>query len=111
MGASSPSLRVAGPLGAIAVAKRNICTGETKGLYVSNEYPGEVEFVADPAGSAEDDGVLVGPVFDGSRNTSFIQIIDARSMRRIAIADLPVRMPYPVHASFFGEAKRNVVVL
>merc|ERR1740121_1222297 len=64
--ASSPSSRVAGPFGAIAVAKRNICTGETKGLYVSNEYPGEVEFVADPAGAAEDDGVLVGPVFDGS---------------------------------------------
>merc|ERR1719502_67473 len=62
---TDPRSRTAGPFGACAVAKRNICTGEARGLYVPNEYPGEVEFIPNPSGVEEDDGVLLGIVYNG----------------------------------------------
>merc|ERR1712087_510387 len=58
-----------GPFGAVGIAKRNICTGERSGWYEPNQYPSEVQFVADPAGSKEDDGVLLGMVLDGNTNS------------------------------------------
>jgi len=102
--------RVAGPFGAVGVAKRNLCTGEVQGLYVSNEYPAETEFIPNPRGVDEDDGVLIGLVYDGNSDTSFFQVIDAKTMRRIAKAPLPVNIPFPVHVSFFPSDARPSVV-
>ena len=108
---SDPTSRVAGPFGSVAIAKRNICTGEVQGSYAPNEYPAEAEFIPNPAGTGEDDGVLLGIVFDGLRNTSFLQIVDARNMKRIASADLPTRVPFPVHASFFPDPHTETVAV
>merc|ERR1719487_1968153 len=94
-----------GPFGAVGLAKRNLCTGERLGWYEPNMYPSEVEFVPNPSGTAEDDGVLLGIVFDGNTNSSFFQILDAQTMKRLAKAPLPIKVPFPVHSSFFpGDA-------
>jgi len=92
-----------GPMAAFAVAKRNLCTGERRGFYAPNEYPSEPKFVPHPQGKDEDDGVLVGIVFDGNRNTSFVQILDAKTMKRVARAELPLRVPFLVHSTYFPE--------
>jgi len=92
-----------GPSGAYGLAKRNLCTGERRGWYAPNEYPGELTFFPNPERTEEDSGALVGFVFDANRNTSYVQISDARTMQRIARADLPFRVPFTVHASSYPE--------
>jgi len=92
-----------GPNGAYGLAKRNFCTGERLGWYAPNEYPSEVKFIPDPQSAAEDEGALIGIVFDGNTNSSYVHIRDARTLKLIARADLPVRAPFLVHASWFPE--------
>jgi len=99
----------AGPFGAIGLAKRNVCTGERMGWYEPNHYPSEVEFIADPHGTAEDDGVLLGMVFDGNSNLSYFHILDAKTMKQIAKAPLPIKTPFLVHSSFFAEDERDII--
>jgi len=97
------SARTPGPMGAVGLAKRNICTGERSGWYQPNAYPSEVQFIPNPAGKSEDDGVLLGMVFDGNTNTSFFHILDAQTMKQVARAPLPIKSPFLVHASFFPD--------
>merc|ERR1711988_1451467 len=59
-----------GPFAAVGIAKRNLCTGERRGWYEANHYPSEVQFVPNPDGTSEDDGVLLGVVYDGNSNSS-----------------------------------------
>ena len=94
-----------GPFGAVGLAKRNVCTGEHSGWYEPNTYPSEVQFVPNPAGTAEDDGVLLNMVFDGNTQTSFFQILDARTMKRIAKTTLPVKSPFLIHSTWFPQEK------
>jgi carotenoid cleavage dioxygenase-like enzyme len=97
----------AGPFGAVGLAKRNVCTGERSGWYEANMYPSEVQFVPNPSGTAEDDGVLLSMVFDGSTNSSFFQILDARTMKRMAKAPLPIKTPFLIHSSWFPHESRT----
>lgn len=97
----SPSASEPGPFAAVGLAKRNVCTGEKSGWYEPNHYPSEVQFVPNPRGTAEDDGVLLGVVFDGSMQSSYFQVLDAKTMKQIAIATLPVRSPFLIHSSWF----------
>jgi len=92
-----------GPMGAVGLAKRNVCTGERLGWYTPNHYPAEVQFVANPAGTAEDDGALISMVFNGNTNSSYLQILDARTMKPVAKAELGIKMPFLIHASYFEE--------
>ena len=90
-----------GPMGAVGIAKRNLCTGERSGWYQPNEYPSEVQFVPDPRRRSEDDGVLLSMVFDAKANASYVQVLDARTMQRLSRAELPIKTPFLIHASFF----------
>jgi carotenoid cleavage dioxygenase-like enzyme len=103
---------VSGPFGAVGIAKRNVCTGERNGWYRPNEYPSEVQFVANPEGTAEDDGVLLSMVYDGNTNSSYFQILDARNMERLAKAPVPVKSPFLIHSSYFpsDQVLREVLV-
>jgi len=102
-----------GPAGAYGLAKRNLCTGERLGWYAPNEYPSEVTFVPNPESSEEDSGALIGFVFDANKNSSYVHVRDAKSLKMIARADLPIRTPFLVHASWFpnGAKPESVVLL
>merc|ERR1712039_1017384 len=100
-----------GPFGAVGLAKRNVCTGERMGWYEPNHYPSEVEFIADPFGAAEDDGVLLGIVFDGNTNSSYFHVLDAKTMKQVAKAPLPIRTPFLVHSSFFPQAEMESIIV
>merc|ERR1712013_564653 len=91
----------AGPAGAYGIGKRNFCTGERTGWYAANEYPHELAFVHDPASTEEEDGALVGIVFDGNKNSSYVHIRDAKTLKLVARADLPIRAPFTVHGTWF----------
>jgi len=92
-----------GPSGAYGLAKRNLCTGERLGWYAPNQYPSEVSFIPNPKSSEEDNGALVGIVFDANKNSSYVHIRDARTLKMIARADLPIRTPFLVHATWLPE--------
>eukprot|EP00929_Paragymnodinium_shiwhaense_P043673 TRINITY_DN22442_c0_g1_i1.p1 TRINITY_DN22442_c0_g1~~TRINITY_DN22442_c0_g1_i1.p1 ORF type:complete len:560 (+),score=113.88 TRINITY_DN22442_c0_g1_i1:254-1681(+) len=92
-----------GPFAAIGTAKRNVCTGERSGWYEPDHYPSEVQFVPNPLAKDEDDGVLLGLVLDGTTNSSYFHILDAKTMKQIAKAPVPVRSPFLVHASWFPD--------
>lgn len=93
--------KVIGPPGALAIGKRNLCTGERSGFYQFEEYPTEPKFIPRPGGTAEDDGVLVGLVYNASSRSSFVSVIDAKTMDRIALAHLPVRTHFLFHSTWF----------
>merc|ERR1712151_142448 len=92
-----------GPNGAYGLAKRNLCTGERRGWYSPNEYPSELVFIPNPMSTEEDVGALVGIVFDANTNSSYVHIMDARTLDIIARANLPIRTPFLVHATWFPE--------
>ena len=49
-------------------------------------YAQEPEFVPRPGGTAEDDGWLVGFVYDAGRHASGLAVVDAATMTRVAVA-------------------------
>ncbi|WP_279246247.1 carotenoid oxygenase family protein [Candidatus Litorirhabdus singularis] len=65
----------------------------------------EAVFVADPDGSAEDDGWLLSYVFDKAAGTSELVIMDAADLSRGALATvhLPARVPMGFHGSWIPE--------
>merc|ERR1712158_317352 len=61
-----------------ALVKKNICDAtQDKVIYMENHYTSEMFFIADPEGTAEDDGVLVSVVFDGEIEQSYFLVMDA----------------------------------
>jgi carotenoid cleavage dioxygenase-like enzyme len=63
-------------------------------------YPGEPVFVATPEADGEDDGVLLSVVFDGSRGTSFMLVLDAATLAERARAEVPHHIPFGFHGQF-----------
>merc|ERR1711924_315097 len=91
-------------MAATAVAKRNHCTGEAKSLYIENHYMSEPRFVPRPGATEEDDGVLIGMVFDGTTQQSRVQFVDAASLEVLATAPFAMKVPFPIHTTWFGAS-------
>jgi carotenoid cleavage dioxygenase len=68
----------------------------------SGRFPGEGVFVADPEGSAEDDGWLLSVVHDAATDRSDVIVIDTRDFAAppVATIHLPVRVPFGFHGSW-----------
>lgn len=66
-------------------------------------YPGEPVFVPDPSRdeSEEDAGVLLSIVLDAARGTSFLLVLDARSMVEVARARAPHAITFGFHGDYF----------
>jgi beta,beta-carotene 9',10'-dioxygenase len=62
----------------------------------------EAIFVADPDGSAEDDGSLLSVCHDADEGRSFLLVLDARSMTELARAYTPVVVPAGFHGAWTG---------
>ncbi len=63
-------------------------------------YPGEPVFVAAPEARAENEGVLLSVVFDAQRGTSFLLVLDARTLGELARAEVPHHIPFGFHGQF-----------
>jgi carotenoid cleavage dioxygenase-like enzyme len=63
-------------------------------------FPGEPVFVAAPGATEEDEGVLLSVVFDSSKGTSFLLVLDAATLDELARAEAPHHIPYGFHGQF-----------
>lgn len=70
----------------------------------SGHMVGEPVFVPRPGGTAEDDGVVMAHVLDGSAQTSYLVIINATTMEQLARVDAPYRIPFELHAEWVPAA-------
>jgi len=66
----------------------------------NNHLPSEPIFVARSGGKSEDDGVLLTVAMDTSVKLSSMVVIDAKAMKEIGRARMPVRMGYGFHGIF-----------
>jgi carotenoid cleavage dioxygenase len=60
------------------------------------------EFVFVPAGpeAGEDDGMLMGFVYDSQVDRSNLTLLDARSLETVAQVHLPARVPHGFHGNW-----------
>ncbi|KAL1915497.1 uncharacterized protein VTP21DRAFT_6621 [Calcarisporiella thermophila] len=67
--------------------------------------PSEPVFVPSPNATEEDDGVLLSVVLDGHRATGFLLVLDARSLKEIARAEMPEGKiaPHNFHGVFVSN--------
>ena len=85
---------------ASAIVKVDVRTGSSSAFSDGDRIYGEPVFVARPGASDEDDGVLL-TVGTGQRSeSSALAIIDAKTMRLVASAEVPGAIPLGFHGSF-----------
>ena len=81
--------------------KVDVETGGYQNWFEHFGYPTEPVFVPAPNAVAEDDGVLLSVVLHGMEKTSFLVVLDAKTMTELGRAQLPHHVPFPTHARFF----------
>jgi carotenoid cleavage dioxygenase len=69
--------------------------------------PGEFVFVPSEAATSEDDGWLMGYVYDAATDRSDLVILDAHEFtaQPVATVHLPQRVPYGFHGSWIPDPK------
>lgn len=82
------------------VIKVDVESGETRLWQEPGSYPGEAVFVPDPAGSAEDDGVLLSVVLDARAVNSYLLVLDARDLSELGRARVPHHIPFGFHGQY-----------
>lgn len=87
------------PLFKINTLKRLITLWEEEGC-----YPGEPVFVPAPQAKAEDDGVILTVVADYKHKGSYLLILDAKTFKELARAQVPHPIPPGLHGDYFTAA-------
>ena len=77
-------------------------TTQTRSLGAGTEA-GEFCFVPHPDGSAEDDGVLLGYVYERAEGLSHLRVLDAATLEDVAKVHLPGRVPAGFHGNWAPE--------
>lgn len=93
------------PLGTLAI-KYEVDTGKNwTHDFGKGRQPGEAVFVADPDGTAEDEGWLMTFVYDAATTRSELVIVDATDMAAAPVArvHLPTRVPFGFHGSWIPD--------
>ena len=65
---------------------------------------GEATFIADPEGTAEDDGVLMTVVLDGVNGDSYLLVLDAKTMREVGRANVGSVVGFGFHGTHVPDA-------
>jgi carotenoid cleavage dioxygenase len=83
------------------VIKHDLRRGQTTARRLgAHQRVGEFTFVPHAPQAPEDDGVLMGFVYDASTDRSDLTILDAASLETIAAIHLPDRVPYGLHGNW-----------
>ena len=61
---------------------------------------GEMSFVPNPAGNAEDDGILMGYGYHRGRDEGQLLLLDAQTLESVATVHLPQRVPMGFHGNW-----------
>lgn len=70
---------------------------------VRGHTPGEAIFIADPNGTAEDDGVLLCVVLDGFKERSYLLCLDAHDFTELGRAEVPMMIGHGLHQLHLPE--------
>jgi carotenoid cleavage dioxygenase-like enzyme len=88
--------------GNFSFVKKDMCNASRDLSWsLPGHYPMEGWFVPNPNGSAEDDGVLIVPVFNGNIEKTYLMILDPKTMKPLTKAYLPVGLLFHFHGRFF----------
>ena len=90
--------------GANALLKHDLVAGTTRAREFRNGAAGEFVMVPSSSEAAEDEGVLMGFVYDRTRDASDLVLLDAATMDDLASVHLPVRVPYGFHGNWVPAA-------
>ena len=84
-----------------SVLKHDLARGETIARRLgTHRSAGEFIFIPNAPQVPEDDGVLMGFVYDATIDRSDLTILDAASLETIATIHLPDRVPYGFHGNW-----------
>ena len=100
------SVAVTSTYGFPSIYKHDLQTGESSQFHVgAGRHSAEPVFIPRQNADAEDDGFLMTYVYDESKNTSDLIILDARDLSRSALATvhLPVRVPFGFHGNWVSD--------
>jgi carotenoid cleavage dioxygenase len=87
--------------GGNALLRHDMVSGETEShAFGPRRGAGEFVMVPSSPGAAEDDGVLMGFVYDGNRDASDLVMLEAATLDTVAEVHLPVRVPYGFHGNW-----------
>jgi len=88
----------------ISLVKKDLeDSGNIKIWTKPSHYPGEMFFIPNPEGTNEDDGIIVTIVFDGTKEESYLLLLDGQTFEEINIAYLPYSVPFSFHGNWFPE--------
>lgn len=79
------------------VTKVDTWSGRIKQWKRPGVYTGEPRFIPDPSSEKEDDGCLLVQILDVNENKSALLVLDARTMKEICRATIPVPLPHGFH--------------
>lgn len=84
-----------------AVLKHDLHRGGTDvRAFGDGREAGEFVFVPAPGGSGEDDGVLLGFVYDKAEDRSELAVLDAGTLETVGAVQLPARVPNGFHGNW-----------
>lgn len=82
------------------IVKIDSGSGDHLVWHAPQSYPGEPVFVARPAATGEDDGVLLSVVLDAAAGNSYLLALDAATLDEIGRATLPQPVTFGFHGAF-----------
>jgi carotenoid cleavage dioxygenase-like enzyme len=82
------------------IVKIDVETGSLVCWYEQGCYPGEPVFVPVPSRAAEDDGVLLSVVLDTKKDSSFLLVLNAATLKELARAEAPHAIPFHFHGNY-----------
>ncbi|HEX4492315.1 MAG TPA: carotenoid oxygenase family protein [Acidimicrobiia bacterium] len=90
------------------ILKHDLQTGTSEGHdFANGGSPGEFVFVPSEGATSEDDGYLMGFVYDPTRDSSDFVVLDASAVASepIATVALPQRVPYGFHGNWVPDPR------
>lgn len=84
--------------------KVNVQAGTFQQWFEEDCHPGEPVFAPKPAANDEDAGALLSVVFDGATGTSFLLILDAKTLAELARIPLPHHVPFGFHGQWYADS-------
>jgi carotenoid cleavage dioxygenase-like enzyme len=85
------------------LVKVDVEGGEPTTWWEPGSYPGEPVFVPSPRPDrAEDEGALLSVVLDGRSASSYLLVLDAKTMEEVGRARVPHHIPFGFHGQYFA---------
>lgn len=84
-----------------SILRHDLVTGSTHTVaFGPGREPGEFVFVPSAPDAAEDDGVVMGFVYDRASDRSDLVMLDGQTLETVATVHVPVRVPHGFHGNW-----------